>query len=538
MDPKRDRRGVPTRLRSRAESTMSSLSNEEQRQPLASAHKRSDPSSESEASFSPEGRRDQQYLGASSSLVAEPPSKNGKQSSSETGSDGTVSSLSGESKKARLQKTPRNAESTGSESDYESYSSLSGENQSGEEAPPKDKKPSSTRMHRKRTRVEATSEESKGFLDRHEKYVRFRGEESEGSDVVSSLSSENQRQKLEASAVLVSIAKAVQPAEEPPPKKARPEPVQQMTTARAISESEGNSSSGSGQNKGSSSDEQADPDKAGKVSSESDSASDELDKNPSAKVEAKEEILDDLVDDDDLEVEEEDASLTTPEGQMQKNPYMTYEEARIAAKREYNRRNAARARVRSKKLVDDLQQKVYKLTHEVGQLKNANQGLKAQVESLTKNNNDLLTQQHMYNAAVHEKHRQMQLMEQNQQLQASHPQLQQLLNYAPQQVDASASVNGLLQQLLGQRQAAVNKSINLQQLLGLQQQGVVQQQGQESQNNQIQQLLGLQQQGVAQQGAENQQNNQLQQLLFNLLSNGNGSNPLMALLQALSGQGN
>lgn len=75
--------------------------------------------------------------------------------------------------------------------------------------------------------------------------------------------------------------------------------------------------------------------------------------------------------------------LCTAEGQMAKNPGMSYEEAKEAAKREYNRRNAARARVRNKDMVKGLQRRVSELTKLTSELQRTNEILRSQLEILT-----------------------------------------------------------------------------------------------------------------------------------------------------------
>jgi hypothetical protein len=90
--------------------------------------------------------------------------------------------------------------------------------------------------------------------------------------------------------------------------------------------------------------------------------------------------------------EREDEQLTTVEGQLRKNPHMSEEEARIAAKREYNRRNAARARSRNKSLLQDLQDKVSKLNRFTEELQRTNDILRAQLELLSKQNETLMAE--------------------------------------------------------------------------------------------------------------------------------------------------
>lgn len=95
--------------------------------------------------------------------------------------------------------------------------------------------------------------------------------------------------------------------------------------------------------------------------------------------------------DDSLEeVEDGEHDPTTAEGQMAINPNMTAKVASTEAKREYNRRNAARARKRNKHLVGDLQEKVHKLTRRAEDLERSNDVLQAQLEVLQSQNRDLL----------------------------------------------------------------------------------------------------------------------------------------------------
>jgi hypothetical protein len=59
---------------------------------------------------------------------------------------------------------------------------------------------------------------------------------------------------------------------------------------------------------------------------------------------------------------------------------MSEDDARVNAKREYNRQNAARARVRNKDMVRQLQEKVEFLTNRAQQLEQANEVLRAQLD--------------------------------------------------------------------------------------------------------------------------------------------------------------
>jgi hypothetical protein len=88
----------------------------------------------------------------------------------------------------------------------------------------------------------------------------------------------------------------------------------------------------------------------------------------------------------------EDDQLTTVEGQLRRNPRMSEEEARLAAKREYNRRNAARARSRNKSLLQELQEKVAKLNRFTEELQRTNDILRAQLELLSKQNETLMAE--------------------------------------------------------------------------------------------------------------------------------------------------
>ena len=81
---------------------------------------------------------------------------------------------------------------------------------------------------------------------------------------------------------------------------------------------------------------------------------------------------------------------TTPEGQLLLNPKLTRKEAIKLAKKDYNRRNAARARYRNKSLHDDLQQRVYKLIQEKQQVMKERTALEQQIVDLKKQNASLV----------------------------------------------------------------------------------------------------------------------------------------------------
>mmetsp|Transcript_14436 Transcript_14436/g.34567 ORF Transcript_14436/g.34567 Transcript_14436/m.34567 type:complete len:386 (-) Transcript_14436:162-1319(-) len=89
----------------------------------------------------------------------------------------------------------------------------------------------------------------------------------------------------------------------------------------------------------------------------------------------------------------DETSLVKPEGQLAKNPELSNAEAVLAAKREYNRRNAARARSRNKNLVHDLQQQVYKLAGDISSMKKKNAKLRDTMKTLTEENQKLAEQQ-------------------------------------------------------------------------------------------------------------------------------------------------
>jgi hypothetical protein len=93
---------------------------------------------------------------------------------------------------------------------------------------------------------------------------------------------------------------------------------------------------------------------------------------------------------DDSDEEDGEHDLTTPEGQRALYPKLTAKAAATEAKREYNRRNAARARKRNKSMVGDLQEKVHSLTKRAENLQKSNNVLQAQLEVLQTQNQDLL----------------------------------------------------------------------------------------------------------------------------------------------------
>jgi hypothetical protein len=96
------------------------------------------------------------------------------------------------------------------------------------------------------------------------------------------------------------------------------------------------------------------------------------------------------IQDDDSFEEDGEHDPTTPEGQMAMNPKLTAKAAGTEAKREYNRRNAARARKRNKHMVGGLQEKVHSLTKRAEDLQRSNDVLQAQLEVLQSQNRDLL----------------------------------------------------------------------------------------------------------------------------------------------------
>lgn len=71
--------------------------------------------------------------------------------------------------------------------------------------------------------------------------------------------------------------------------------------------------------------------------------------------------------------------LTSEEGQLEENPYYSLEQAREAAQREYNRRNAARGRIRRKYLLNELQEKYDSMELESEALQKENAALKREL---------------------------------------------------------------------------------------------------------------------------------------------------------------
>ena len=75
-----------------------------------------------------------------------------------------------------------------------------------------------------------------------------------------------------------------------------------------------------------------------------------------------------------------DFDLTTVSGQAAAHPDWSLQNCRAAAKKEYNRRNAARARIRNKNLMADLQARVVHMSQREEALLNENSLLRAQVQ--------------------------------------------------------------------------------------------------------------------------------------------------------------
>eukprot|EP00977_Amphora_coffeiformis_P013722 scaffold3666_cov160-Amphora_coffeaeformis.AAC.3 len=86
---------------------------------------------------------------------------------------------------------------------------------------------------------------------------------------------------------------------------------------------------------------------------------------------------------DNRSFESSDHDLSTIEGQQALNPSMSVDQARFQAKREYNRLNAARARIRNKEMLEDLHGKVATLSKRAEDLERENEILRAQVKVLT-----------------------------------------------------------------------------------------------------------------------------------------------------------
>ena len=85
--------------------------------------------------------------------------------------------------------------------------------------------------------------------------------------------------------------------------------------------------------------------------------------------------------------------LTTAKGQIARYPNYTLSMATLAAKREYNRQNAARARKRAKTLVHTYQEQIQVLTTQLEQLRDQNESLLAKLHSLRENNMRMLQSQ-------------------------------------------------------------------------------------------------------------------------------------------------
>jgi hypothetical protein len=74
--------------------------------------------------------------------------------------------------------------------------------------------------------------------------------------------------------------------------------------------------------------------------------------------------------------------LTSEEGQLEEHPNYTPDQAREAAKREYNRRNAARARIRLKCTLTEMHEKCASMNDEIQSLKDENAALKAELNEM------------------------------------------------------------------------------------------------------------------------------------------------------------
>lgn len=74
--------------------------------------------------------------------------------------------------------------------------------------------------------------------------------------------------------------------------------------------------------------------------------------------------------------------LTSEEGQLEEHPDFTPAQARKAAKREYNRRNAARTRIRLKFLFNEIQERCTAMSDELETLRADNKALKAELEQI------------------------------------------------------------------------------------------------------------------------------------------------------------
>ena len=94
---------------------------------------------------------------------------------------------------------------------------------------------------------------------------------------------------------------------------------------------------------------------------------------------------------EDLQISDpmEKLDLATVEGQMAVNKGMSLAKAKDEAKREYNRRNAARARTRNKVMVTKLQNKVAELVERIEKQEKEKSVLEAQLALLSKPNLDI-----------------------------------------------------------------------------------------------------------------------------------------------------
>ena len=80
------------------------------------------------------------------------------------------------------------------------------------------------------------------------------------------------------------------------------------------------------------------------------------------------------------------APLTSLEGQLARNPGMSVSEAEHAAKKEYNKINAARARKRTRDKVFDMQQQSYRLASDIANLKMERLKLQEKAKELREEN--------------------------------------------------------------------------------------------------------------------------------------------------------
>ena len=74
--------------------------------------------------------------------------------------------------------------------------------------------------------------------------------------------------------------------------------------------------------------------------------------------------------------------MTTAQGQLSLNPFLSMQDATKQAKREYQRQNAARNRVKHKRRVQDLEQQLATMTQRVHELEHENQRLEQKVKVL------------------------------------------------------------------------------------------------------------------------------------------------------------